>query len=58
MPQTQIEIRTCTLTQTLNSIQCPQGSAACEDTACRDDCIAEGGLSGACTSDGSCTSTH
>jgi len=58
MPDTQIETRTCTLTQTLNSIQCPQGSTGCDDTTCRTDCIAEGSLSEACTSDGSCTCTN
>ena len=58
MPETQIEARTCTLTQTLNSIQCPQGGTGCEDASCRTDCIADGNLSGACTSDGSCTCTN
>jgi hypothetical protein len=58
MPETQIEARTCTLTQTLNSIQCPQGGTGCDDSACRRDCIAEGNASSACTSDDSCMCTN
>jgi hypothetical protein len=58
MPETQIEARTCTLTQTLNSLSCPQGGTGCDDSACRRDCIAEGNASGACTSDDSCTCTN
>jgi hypothetical protein len=54
MPETQIEARTCTLTQTLNSIQCPQGSTGCDDAACNRDCIAAGYGSGACNSDDTC----
>jgi hypothetical protein len=58
MPQTQIETRTCTLTQTLNSLQCPTGGSGCQDASCRSECIANGNQSGACTSDGSCTCTN
>jgi len=54
MPETQIETRTCTLTQTLSSISCPQGATGCDDTECRQDCIANGNQSGACTLDGYC----
>jgi hypothetical protein len=58
MPEAQIESRTCTLTQTLNSIQCPSGGTGCEDIPCRRECIELGNRSGACTSDGACTCTN
>ena len=58
MPETQIEARTCTLTQTLNSIQCPQGGTGCDDAQCRQECVASGNASGACASDDSCYCTN
>jgi hypothetical protein len=58
MPETQIESRTCTLTQALNSLRCPQGGTGCDDSACRTECIAGGNASGACTSDDSCMCTN
>lgn len=58
MPETQIEARTCTLTQTLNSIQCPQGATGCDDAQCRQECVASGNASGACASDDSCYCTN
>jgi hypothetical protein len=54
MPQTQIESRTCTLTQTLNSIQCPHAGGGCDDASCAQDCIANGSQTGFCDADGSC----
>jgi hypothetical protein len=51
MPETQIETRTCTLTQTLNSIQCPQGGGSCDDSTCAQSC--DSGL-GACDDNGAC----
>jgi hypothetical protein len=54
MPETQIETRTCTLTQTLNSIQCPQGSGACDDSSCNQSCVAGGSQWGSCDADGEC----
>jgi hypothetical protein len=54
MPQTQIESRTCTLTQTLNSIQCPHAGGGCDDASCAQDCIANGSQTGFCSADGSC----
>jgi hypothetical protein len=58
MPETQIEARTCTLTQTMNSIQCPQGGSSCSDSSCAQECVAAGNASGACTSDDSCYCTN
>jgi hypothetical protein len=58
MPETQIEKSTCTLTQTLNSIQCPKGGSGCDDSTCRADCVSAGNASGACTSDDSCMCTN
>ncbi|MBN2576807.1 MAG: hypothetical protein JXP73_19750 [Deltaproteobacteria bacterium] len=58
MPETQIEARTCTLTQTLNSIQCPQGGTGCDDAACRQECIANGYAWGACDSDDACACSN
>jgi hypothetical protein len=55
MPETQIEARTCTLTQTLNSIQCPQGSGgSCSDATCRQGCVADGYRDGACDASDNC----
>jgi hypothetical protein len=55
MPETQIEARTCTLTQTLNSIQCPQGGGgSCSDATCRQGCVADGYQSGACNASDQC----
>jgi hypothetical protein len=51
MPETQIETRTCTLTQTLNSIQCPQGGGSCDDSTCAQSC--DSGM-GACDDNGAC----
>jgi hypothetical protein len=58
MPQTDIETRTCTLTQALNSIQCPQGGTGCDEATCENDCIANGNRTGFCDSEGSCVCSN
>ena len=54
MPEPLIEAKTCTLSQILQSVRCPQGGRYCVDADCNADCVELGKGGGHCNADDDC----